>query len=329
MAKDTLNNVKLGLFISVALVIVIISLYLIGRNQNFFGSNFYVRARFANINGLITGNNVRFSGIQVGVVDKIKVIDDTTVEVVLVIDKNMQPYIHQNSIAAIGNDGLMGNKVINITPNKLSSPVIVEGGLLYTRKAPYTDEMMEKLSSTNNNVEVLSFKLVNTVDQLNNSKALWRILNDTTIPVNLKVSINNIKEASVKINELTDVIHDIARDLHEGKGTAGMLLTDEKAAADIKQAIENIDKASKESVTAIAAIDSVVQQLHQDMFYGKGAIHTMLRDTQFVSRLNNSMVNIEKGTAAFSQDMEALKHNVLTRGYFKKEAKKLKETKKP
>ena len=329
MAKDTLNNVKLGLFISVALVIVIISLYLIGRNQNFFGSNFYVRARFANINGLITGNNVRFSGIQVGVVDKIKVIDDTTVEVVLVIDKNMQPYIHQNSIAAIGNDGLMGNKVINITPNKLSSPVIAEGGLLYTRKAPYTDEMMEKLSSTNNNVEVLSFKLVNTVDQLNNSKALWRILNDTTIPVNLKVSINNIKEASVKINELTDLIHNIASDLHDGKGTAGMLLTDEKAAADIKQAIENIDKASKESVTAIAAIDSVVQQLHKDMFYGKGAIHTVLRDTQFVSRLNNSMVNIEKGTAAFSQDMEALKHNILTRGYFKKEAKKLKEAKKP
>ena len=329
MAKNTIDNVKLGLFISSALVILIISLYLIGRNQNFFGANFYLRARFANINGLIAGNNVRFSGIQVGTVDKIKVVDDTTVEVTLIIDNNMRPYIHQNSIAAIGNDGLMGNKVINITPNKIPSPVINEGGLLYTRKAPYTDEMMEKLSSTNNNVEVLSFKLVNTVDQINNSKALWRILNDTTIPVNLKVSINNIKESSIKINQLADVIHDIAADLHNGKGTAGMLLNDEKAASDIKQAIENIDKASKESVTAIASIDSVVQQLHQDMFYGKGAIHTLLRDTQFVTRLNNSMVNIEKGTAAFSQDMEALKHNALTRGYFKKEARKQKQAKQP
>ncbi len=327
MAKDTINNVKLGLFISSAVAILIISLYLIGRNQNFFGSNFYLRARFSNINGLIAGNNVRFSGIQVGTVDKIRVIDDTTVEVTLIIDKSMKPYIHKNSTAAIGNDGLMGNKVINITPNKIASPVIEEDGLLFTRKAPYTDEMIEKLSSTNNNVEVLSFKLVNTVDQLNNSKALWSILNDTTIPVNLKLSINNIKEASIKINELMDVIHEIAKDLHEGRGTAGMLLKDEKAATDIKQAIANIDKASQESVTAIAAIDSVVQQLHEDMFYGKGAVHTLLRDTQFVSRLNHSMDNIEKGTAAFSEDMEALKHNALTRGYFKKQAKKTKSVK--
>ncbi len=325
MAKETLNNIKLGIFISSGLLILIVSLYLVGRNQNFFGSNFYVRCRFSNINGLIAGNNVRFSGIQAGTVNQIQVIDDTTIEVTLLIDKKMKPYIHQNTYATIGNDGLMGNKVINLTPNMVPAPEIVDGGLLYNKKKPYTDEMMETLSNTNNNVEVLSRKLISTVEQINNSHALWSILNDTTIPKNLNVSLSNIKEATVRINDMSAVITDIAKDIRDGKGAAGSLVADEKVANDMKQAVAHINNAAQESEVMVARIDSIVKQVQQDINNGHGTAHALLKDTMLVSRLNNSMSNIEKGTAAFNKDMEALQHNFLTRGYFKKEAKKNKK----
>ncbi|MFI5196908.1 MAG: MlaD family protein [Chitinophagales bacterium] len=325
MTKETLNNIRLGIFVSAGLLILIVSLYLIGKNQNFFGSNFNVRVRFNNISGLVTGNNVRYSGIQAGTVSKIQVMDDTTIEVTLLINKKIKPYIHQNTIAAIGNDGLMGNKVINLTPNRIPAPEIVEGGLLYTKKVPYTDEMMETLSNTNNNVKVLSERLIVTVDKINNSNALWSVLNDTTLPQNLKISMSNIRDATVRIKELSGAIDNMAKDMQDGKGPAGVLLTDKKVAEDMKQAIANINDASKESKVILERADSLVRLVQQDISNGHGAVHAVLRDTALVTKLNNSMTNIEKGTAAFNQDMEALKHNFLTKGYFKKEAKRNKK----
>src|SRR6185312_5708238 len=116
MAKQSINNIKLGVFVIAGLLVIIVSLYLIGKNQSLFGSSFTVRARFKNIGGLMPGNNVRFAGIQAGTVKSIKIINDSTVEVSFLIEKKVKPYIHKNSFVTIGTEGLMGNKVLNITP---------------------------------------------------------------------------------------------------------------------------------------------------------------------------------------------------------------------
>ncbi len=321
MAKEAINNVKLGLFISSGLAVLIISLYLIGKNQSFFGSYFHARARFKNINGLMTGNNVRFAGIQAGTVSKIQVINDTTIEVELLIDKKMKPFIHANAFAAIGNDGLMGNKVINLTPNAIPAKEVEEGALLAIKRSPETDDMMQTFSNTNQNVLAISQSLINTLNRLNESKAFWNILNDTSIPFNLSQSMVNIKASTIRINELSLSLNSLVKDLHDGKGAAGLLLEDKATANNVRSAIENLTTASKESLNAISKIDSLVAQVQQDAAHGHGTVHTLLRDSVMANRLSNSMLNIEKGTAAFNQDMEALQHNFLTRKYFKKQEK--------
>ena len=188
--------------------------------------------------------------------------------------------------------------------------------------------MMKTVSGTNSNINVLSQRLITVVDKINNSEALWAVLNDTTLPQNLKVSMSNIRDATVRIKELSEAIDDMAKDMKAGKGPAGVLLTDEKVAADMKQAVANINDASKQSKDILERIDTLVRLVNKDVANGPGTVHTVLKDTMLVSRLNNSMTNIEKGTAAFNQDMEALKHNFLTRGYFRKEAKKNKKVEK-
>ena len=322
MSKETINNVRLGLFISSGMIILIVSLYLIGKNQSFFGATFHLKARFANVNGLLAGNNVRYSGIQAGTVSKIEVIDDTTIEVTLMIDKKMKPFIHRNSFAAIGNDGLMGNKVINITPNNVPAPEMPDGGLLVTKRGAYTDEMIETLSSTNNNIEIISENLKIAAIQINKNNALWSMLNDTTIAVNLSVSLANIRQASMQINSISGDIRKILGDVRNGKGTVGSLMNDQKMAVDLKQAIGNINHASRSSDLVVQQIDSFVRQVQADLANGRGPAHAMLRDSLFTVKINNSLSSIEKGTEAFNQDMEALKHNFLTRPYFRKEAKR-------
>jgi len=322
MGKEKLNNFKLGLLIAGSLTILIISLYLVGKNRNLFGSNFNVRARFSNINGLVKGNNVRYSGIQAGTVSHIQVLNDSTIEVSLSIDKAMKPFIHINSLASIGSDGIIGNKVIEIVQNKEAAPQMPENGLLITDRVSGTDQMMKTLSNTSNNIETLSQKLIVTVDQLNNSNALWQLLNDTTIPANFRISLNNLGAATTRINDMSVILNNMVLDIQNGKGTLGLLLNDKATAENTKQAIENINKASAQSNQVLENINTLVTELKHDISNGPGAAHLLLNDTAFAGRTNRSMKNIEKGTEAFSEDMEALKHNILLRRYFRKQAKK-------
>ncbi|HSN10460.1 MAG TPA: MlaD family protein, partial [Hanamia sp.] len=109
MAKKVVSNVKLGVFVLAGLLFLVILLYMIGKNRNLFGSNYVLKARFENIQGLVTGNNVRFSGIQAGTVKRINIINDTLIEVTMVIDKKMSKIIHNNAVASISTEGLVGN----------------------------------------------------------------------------------------------------------------------------------------------------------------------------------------------------------------------------
>src|ERR1700741_1104116 len=116
MNKDLTRNIRLGFFVMAGLLLLISSLYMIGSKRNLFNSTIKVNVTFHNVNGLIEGNNVRFNGIDVGTVSKIQIESDTVLHVELVIDKNVSKFISSTSIASIGTDGLMGNKLVNITP---------------------------------------------------------------------------------------------------------------------------------------------------------------------------------------------------------------------
>lgn len=116
MAKQGENNIKLGVFVLAGLIVMIFAFYMIGANTSMFGGSFKLKARFSNLNGLVEGNNVLFSGIQAGTVKSIDIINDTTIEVTMLIDSKVHGFIHNNAEAAIGTEGLMGNKVVNILP---------------------------------------------------------------------------------------------------------------------------------------------------------------------------------------------------------------------
>src|SRR5690349_4088004 len=108
MKNSSINNFKLGLFVITGGFVLVLLLYMIGKNRSMFGSNFILKARFTNVQGLKPGNNVRFAGIEVGTVKKINIISDTLVEVEMYVEKNMKKFIKKSAIVNIGTDGVMG-----------------------------------------------------------------------------------------------------------------------------------------------------------------------------------------------------------------------------
>ncbi len=329
MPEGVTKNVKLGFFVLAGLSALILTLYLIGKSQNVFGSNVVLKARFKNVSGLMNGSNILFSGIHVGTVSKIRIIDDTTIEVKFLVEKQMLPYIHQNARVSIGSEGLMGNKLINILPVNQPSPPVIENDILAASQAPGTDEMLQTLNRTNTNIAEISEDLKSSAHRLKDSKALWGILDDPALALNMHRSTDNISKASANVNAVTQDLRTMIADVRNGKGSVGQLLVDTAFALSLNQTLVKIKTVGEKAAGLEDELNRTVGDIRYDMDHGSGSVHTLLKDSSLANKLNATMDNVQKGTESFSQDMEALKHNFLLRGYFRKQEKEKKKNNLP
>jgi phospholipid/cholesterol/gamma-HCH transport system substrate-binding protein len=326
MNKHATDNIRLGFFVLSGLAFLIVLLYMTGKNRNLFGSSFIIKTKFENAQGLVAGNNVRYNGIEVGTVKDIRILTDATIEVRMLIDKELKPIIHSNAVVAIGTDGLMGNKVINISPGSGPWQPINDGDVLASRRMIDTDEMLRTFSRTNDDVGLIAANLKITISRLNNSTALWELLNDRSIGENLQTSAANVRLATERAAVLTKDLEEVMADLKNGKGSMGALLRDTALAVNLNDAVDKIRLVGLHADELATRINSAVQDIEGQVKNGKGTISALLTDTGMTARLNNTLENVEKGTEAFQENMEALKHNFLFRGYFRRQQRQKKNT---
>ena len=318
MEKKTTDTIKLGAFVISALSLLIILLYMIGKNRNLFGSNLIIKARFENVQGLKSGNNVRFGGIDIGTVDDINFVNDSTLEVNMRIENNMRNIIRKNAIVSIGTDGLVGNKIINIISSPEKSAKIENHDLLPSKKAIDTDEMLRTLYKTNNNVASVVEQLKTTTKRLNKSTGFWKLLADESIydaikktSYNLKSSTQSIKNSSISINE-------IIQSTENGKGALGLLLRDSNFRADLSTGMENIEHATAEIKKASEDIVKISSTINEAMNSEKGLIPVLLKDSIQANRLKETLLNLKDGTKEMNKIITATQKSFLFRNYFKR-----------
>src|ERR1041385_228385 len=152
MEKKKGNQIKLGVFVSVTIALFIVGIYFIGQRQKLFSSTFHVSGIFEDISGLQVGNNVRFSGINVGIIEDIEQITDSTVRVDMQIVEHSRQFIKKNAIAVIGSDGLMGSKIIMIIPGTAGKQELADNDVIGTARQVNMDEILLKLKVTTDNV---------------------------------------------------------------------------------------------------------------------------------------------------------------------------------
>lgn len=198
--KEKGNNVKLGAMVVTIIAAMIIGLYLIGDKKNLFDDTFMISAEFRDVSGLIAGNNVRFGGIDVGTVESVDIFSDTSVLVLMRIEERYHHHIHINSTAMLGSDGMMGNKLVNITSPAGHGPPVPEGQMILSLNAVSMDETTRTLSATNENLRRITENVMSITDKLDSS-ALWMVLQDTVIAQNIRQASFDLSESMRAISE--------------------------------------------------------------------------------------------------------------------------------
>lgn len=314
MKKNTIENSKVGLIVIAGTVFLLFSLYMIGKNQNLFGSTFALKAMVKNVNGLVVGNNVRFMGMDVGTVRSIQMANDTSIYITMLINNDMKPFIKKNAITTIGTDGLMGNKLIHILPQKDPSETVEEGDVISSQIPVEMDDMLRSLNATANIIEKTSANLFEITSKLNSSENFWALLSDTVITRDLKNSIAEFRFTGAHARAMTLAGRNLVEKLEQGNGLVNTLFTDTVLSNQFVVSLEQIDQASNDAAMLLEEMKMMVNAIDN----GEGPTGLILKDSLMRESILNTALNIEEGTDKFNQNMEALKSNFLFRRYFRK-----------
>lgn len=199
---STKFKVRLGMFIAGGLLIFVAAVFIIGRQKNLFIPVYKLTTTFHNVSGLQVGNNIRFSGINVGTVDNIKIIDDSTVQVDMLIQKNVQKFIKEDCEAAIGSAGIIGDRILILSQGSATAGLTKNGHQITSKEPVETDAIMASLQVTANNAAIVSEQLAEIMTKVNSgSGTLGRFIQDTTIAENINQTIMNLKKSSKGLNE--------------------------------------------------------------------------------------------------------------------------------
>lgn len=318
MEKSSKNKIRLGVFVIAGTILLVIVLYFIGNRQNIFSTTIKINSYFANVNGLQLGNNVRYSGIDIGTVHSIEMQSDTVILVEMLLKESMTPYLRKDAVATIGSDGLVGNMIVNIIPTEGKLPPVVSGDTIASYSRISTDNMLTTLNSTNENLALLSADFLKiTTEILNGEGTITSLLKDEALSNDIKSTIKNLKTSSADISVMTQELSKTLDRIDMENSVAGVLLGDSIQGSALKMSIENIALASQDIQKVSASLDTVVTRLAD----GDGVVHHLSTDKNLVKNIDSTMQHIKEGTEKFNENMEALKHSIFFKRYFRKKEK--------
>jgi phospholipid/cholesterol/gamma-HCH transport system substrate-binding protein len=200
-------KVRLGLFVVGGMALFVLAIFIIGKQKNLFNPVFNLTTTFYNVSGLQVGNNIRFSGITVGTVDNMIIINDSTVKVSMMIKKEVHQFVKSDSKVAIGSEGLIGDRLLIISQGSFDAPLAREGERLESVEPVETDAIMSSLKVTAENAEVITQELAEIMTKINGGDGtLARLIQDTTIAKNIDQTIINLKKSSKGLDENMEAV---------------------------------------------------------------------------------------------------------------------------
>ncbi len=287
---------RLGLFIAVGLAIFVIAIFYIGKQQNLFNPVFRITADFQNVSGLRVGNNVRFSGIDVGIVDNIRIINDSTVQVDVLIRRNVQEFIKADSKATIGSSGIIGDRIMIIAQGSNNAAIARDGQHLMSIEPLETDAIIASLNNTSANVEIVAKELAEVMLNINSGKGLLgQLIVDSDIAENVSQTIANFMKSSEGLDETIEVTKE-----------------------NVFEFMEKLQFTAAKTEIASTALGEIMVKINS----GEGTLGMLIQDTIMASNLNQTLNNLRESSQGLDENMEALKHNIFFRRYFRKQAKK-------
>lgn len=197
MKKEIGNRIRLGAFVSIGILLFIGGIYYVGNQKQLFNKTFSLNAIFRDVNGLQVGNNVRFGGINVGIIDQIEILNDTAIRVVLQVNTEVQQFIKRDAMVIIGSEGLMGNKVLTITSGSPNEKTIEEYAALRSIQPVNLDDVLNKLKATTDNALLISADMSAITNNIRNGRGtIGKLFMDTVFADNLDQTLQNVEQGT-------------------------------------------------------------------------------------------------------------------------------------
>jgi phospholipid/cholesterol/gamma-HCH transport system substrate-binding protein len=318
MADNNKHNAKLGLFISIGLVIFIFGVLAIGNINNAFKKSIQIVAIFNQVNGLQAGDNVWLSGVKVGTVKDMQFLSNANVIVTINLEQKLQSFIPQDAFAKISSDGLIGNKLIVIFSGEIKNGAIQSNDTLRVENSITNEDMLATLQENNTNILAITGNLKLVSENLaSGDGTLGKLLQDETLYQNLASTIASLQNTSARLNTMSASLDNFSSKLNNPENLAGIIVDDTAIVHQIESMVVNLNSFSDLIVATGNDIREVSKNLNEN---NTSVVGVLLNDENAAIDLKEALKHIENSTQKLNENMEALQHNILFRKYFKNKA---------
>ena len=293
-----------GLFVIGGILLFTAGLFLIGDRRMLFTDTFRVYAEFKQVASLDIGAKVRVSGVDAGEVEEIRVPPGPSghFRVRMRVRSDLGPLIRTDSIASIQNDGLVGNKFVQIQTGTEAAPLVPDQGSVQSREPFDIADLMLAMSDTLVTVNKMLSEVQKGVDQ-----ALSAVTATASDAQGLMKDMGGeVRTLLASANRVSADVNTIVAQVRQGRGTLGKLVTDDSLyasvqaiSADAQKAVATVRQASEEARAAIA-----------DLRGENGPVKGLTGDVQ------QTLHSARDAMADLAETTEALKRNFFFRGFF-------------
>jgi phospholipid/cholesterol/gamma-HCH transport system substrate-binding protein len=315
---NTRKRLAVGIFISIGLAILLVTVFTIGGQHKTFVKRFHLHVIFDDVQGLQSGNNIWLSGMKVGTVGRIAFYGKSQVEVVLNIEEKAQPHIRKDSKARISTDGLVGNKIVVIEGGSDSARPIANNDRLNAEHLAGTQEMFASLQASGTNLLEITGNLKAISKKISDGQGtLGQLINDPAIADKMRSSIEHLRTATAGSEAMIANLEDFSARLRRSDGLANQLITDTTVFSRLKGAIVQLNLAADQASQFTSSLRTAGQNLNNKT----SPVGVLLNDEDAAADLQRTLKNLRVSSKELSDDLEAVQHNFLLRGFFKKKNK--------
>ncbi len=319
--KEYRENIRLGIFVITGIVLFFVAIFYIGSERNVFNKTFTVSAVFRNVEGLTEGDNVWLSGVKIGTVKSVTIISEGKVVVSLSLKDKQNEYIRGDATAFIGSDGLVGNKIVIIRPGS-SNESIHDNDTINSLSPTDTQDLINIAKDVGSNTRSLTDDLKMITAKINKGQGVvGELLNEGALSRDLRETINSLRLASQNTNQATIDLKKLVSEINSGEGLVTKLIKDSTYATTFNSALQNVAEAGANAKVMSEDLKEVAAKFNDE----NNAIGVLLSDSISANKLRRTLSNAQSASVKLDQNMEALRHNFLFRGYFRKQAKKARE----
>lgn len=314
--------VVVGIFTLLGVAIFVLMILTLGSQRKTFIDSIVVKSYFTNVNGLLEGNNVWYTGVKIGTVRTIKIVPGGTVEVKMNIEKTAVKFIHNDARAKLSSDGLIGNKIIEIYGGTEQAPIIKTEDILRTDTIVSPDQLMKTLSKNNDNVYAITSDLKTITGQLAGGKGtLGQLLTDETISDQIKELTKRLNNSADNIDQLSVVAREYTEKLKQPGTLANDLVTDTTVFSNLRQITQRLKSVSDSSQELINTLNTTGKTLQSGLESKESPAGLLLNNKEAAGKIQETLTNLQSASKKLDEDLEALQHNFLLRGFFKRKAK--------